>query len=145
MGTLAGGGNDIVQFHDVFDDASDSIVPNTLATINYTLVQGFNVANDVIQIDAGSGAFEVDIEETNATGVFNPPAIFNYSLGTSPNLSGLFIDMIKIDTAIGAFSTPDALFDAAIGANTITVNPATNGVLFAVLQQRLPSDDFVRD
>jgi len=131
LGTLAGGGSDIVELHDVFDDATDSIVPSTLANINYTRIEGFNVANDIIRIDAGAGAFEVNIEETNATGVFNPPAIFNYLPGTSPALGGLFIDMIKVDVPIGAFSTPDTLFNAAIGANNIAVN-APDGVLFGV-------------
>ena len=115
----------------VFANAGQSIAPTTLAAINYTRIEGFNVANDVIRIDAGTGGFEVDIEQTDATAVVNPPAIFNYALGTNPNLSALSIDMIKIDTAIGGLLTPDALFDAAIGANNITVN-APNGVLFAV-------------
>lgn len=126
MGPLATGGSDIVEFHDTFGDGTLSITPTTLAGINYTRVEGFNVANDVFRIDAGAGAFEIPIVETNGTAVFNPPAIFLMSVGQVVNLSAQFIDIIKFDTAVGAFTTPQTLFNNAIGGGSITVAGAGN-------------------
>ena len=126
MGPLATGGSDTVVFHDTAADATLNPFNTTLATINYTRIEGFNVANDVIQLDTGTGAFEIDIVETNNTAMFNPPAIFLASVGQVVNLAGSFTDMIKFDTAVGAFGTPQAGWNAAIGAGLITVSAGVN-------------------
>jgi hypothetical protein len=128
MGPLATGGSDTVQFHATTQDGTLSITPTTLGTINYTRIEGFNVndipngnAHDTIQIDAGGGAFEIPIVETNGAAVFNPPAIFLMTTGLVTDLSAQFVDIIKFSTAVGAFTTPQTLFNNAIGAGSITV------------------------
>ena len=131
MGPLATGGNDNVVFHDTFTNgglAISGVAPN------YTQLQGFNVANDIFTIDASfaAAAFQITLQETNATGVFNPPAVFNYNIGTAlVNLAGSFTDMIKVDSAVGGGLTAQGLFNASMQATgSIIVAGAANDILF---------------
>jgi len=125
LGPLATGGADTVVFHDVFTNGSLTV---TAGGTNYTQLLGFNVANDVITLDTGTGAFEINVVETNNTGMFNPPSVFDYSNTTSANLSAAFVDFIKVDAAVGGTITAQALFNQAMGAaGAITVSAGVNG------------------
>ena len=64
LGPLATGGSDTVTFHDVFFNGSLTV---NAAGTNYTQITGFNVANDVISLDVGTGPFEINMVETNNT------------------------------------------------------------------------------
>ena len=123
LGPLATGGTDIVRFQSTFGNAGLNI-----NSVNYHTITGFNVANDVIQLDVPA----ISLEKTNNTAVSNPPATFLSSIGQSVDLSANFIDMIKYNTAISGNLTADGYFDAAIGAGTITVNADANEILFSL-------------
>jgi hypothetical protein len=133
LGPLATGGNDNVIFHATFTNSNLSI---SNANPNYTQLQGFNVDNDVLTIDASlaPAAGQITLQETNGTSVFNPPAIFNYNIGTAGvNLTASFTDMIKVDSAVGGGQTAQTLFNNAMQATgSISVNAAANDVLMAI-------------
>ena len=126
------GGNDNVVFHASVADGNLGITGNA----NYTILLGFNVANDIFTIDASTvaAALQVTLQETNGSAVFNPPGIANYNTGTiGVNLAGGFTDMIKVDGAVGGGGlTAQTLFNASMGATgSIIVATAANDILFA--------------
>src|SRR5262249_49453531 len=100
---------------------------------NYTQLTGFDPANDILTIDAAAATtpFQITLEETSGSSVSNPPAIFNYDIGSTQNLSASFTDAIKVDSAVDGGLTAQGLFNAAMQATgAITVAAAANDILF---------------
>ena len=72
------------MFHATFANGGLAIIA-ARHELHSARAPGFNVANDIFTIDASfaPAAGQITLQETNATGVFNPPAIFNYNIGTA--------------------------------------------------------------
>jgi hypothetical protein len=124
------GGTDTVEFA----LGSQTGTPELLTNPNhvYNQVVGFTSANDSVNLSVGGNP--IDYTDTGAPVLGTDPTLVSNFTGVSQNLSvaGQHFNVINIQSATNNFAglTPEAAFDTALGANTITTNSVTNLVTF---------------
>jgi hypothetical protein len=119
-------GNDIVKFHDETFDAGF-----TLGDGNYTTVENFGQADDIIGIDAND--FGVETTQGIVVAEGDDPLIFDYANGTVADATTDAFNFIKATDPVSVGGgTAQFGFDAVFGAlGSILVTPGTVNVLFA--------------
>jgi hypothetical protein len=124
------GGTDTVQFALGSQTGATELLTNPNHVYNQVL--GFALANnDAVQLSVGGNP--IDYTDTAAPVLGTDPTLVSNFTGVSQVLTAQHFNVINIQSATSNFAglTPEAAFDAALGAATITTNAAgTNLVTF---------------
>jgi hypothetical protein len=129
---LSFGGTDTVIFEDTNQDDDDA-----LTSANYTTIEGFDLANDVVAIDVLGPVFQIDLQQTNGLDVDPGDDVSMYPLifGVNDNLTGVNVNYIKMPSVSSIGFDFDATFDFymnAFGGTDIDVAGSADLILMSM-------------